>query len=180
MKVLETLSFDDVPKGLELAVLRDAVFGQSDFDYCQYQELVTLLGGDEWSPAVTEPPKYPGDNLGYYGLKYWMDHATFSVIDDEWKLPTFSGVYVVTCIYPGPNFLEEDKAGCLHTLYVGCAENIAKRVSHPDHWYQRAQRRFAKKFHVGLYVLPTTDYRLYERSLIRTLRPFFNIHHRNG
>lgn len=163
----------------QIMSLRDDARGNKRFDYCTFQSEVNDLGGDEFSPAFLEYPDAPGDNLTYYGFKHWMKHATYSYIDDDFKLPTFSGVYAVTCIYPGPPF-SRPMLGWLHVLYVGSAKNIAERVSHADHWYQRALRHFKKKrpFSVGLYVLPTTDYKIYEKSLIRSLRPLFNIHHR--
>lgn len=182
MKTFDDFMFAiDLPEDLRMAALLEAAQKAKKFDYCDFIELVNCIGGDDHVPAFNDRPEYPGDNMGWFGFKYWMEHATFSVVEGKWKLPTCSGVYAVTAVYPGENFLDTSRAGALHTLYVGCAENIAKRVSHPDHWYQRARRKFQKtKFHAGLYVLPTTDYKLYERSLIRGLRPMFNIHHRHG
>lgn len=179
MSMLGDLSFKDIPDECRMDVLREAARNSGRFDYCEFREMVNLLGGDYNTPACEMDPEYAGDNMAWLGFKKWHEYATFSVIEDKWKLPTFSGVYAVTCACKGKNFLE--RTGYLHTIYVGSAKNIAQRVSNPGHWYQRAQNRFrGRPIIVGLYVLPTTDYRIYERSLIQVLRPFFNIHHRNG
>ena len=147
-------------------------------DFCEFQELVNLLGGNQYFPAYTERPRSPGDNLTMYGFRYWMEHATFSRFDDEWKLPTFSGVYAVATVYPGP-MVDGLTTGAFHLLYIGSAKNIAARIEGDrDHWYHRACERLTEA--VQLYVLPTRDYRSVEKSLIRYLRPLFNIHHRNG
>ena len=148
------------------------------FDYCEYQETVNHLGGDQFSPAYNDPPDVAGDNLKMYGFKFWMDYATFSPIKDEWEMPTFSGVYAVTAIQQG-RYWGSPPVGALHILYIGSAKNIAARVETPGHWYQRVLERNELGGVAPLYVLPTTHYQLYERSLIRSLRPWFNIHH-NG
>lgn len=149
--------------------------------YVEFAEVVHLTGGDNLTPAVRWCPKSPGDNMGILGFRRWREFATYSVLDDEFKLPTFSGVYAVTTVYHGK--MTDNGAltqGFLHLLYIGSARSIADRMKDKNHWYNRALRREPPDCHTELWVIPTTDYRRIERDLIRSLRPLFNIQHRNG
>lgn len=181
MRTFEDVYMDpDMSDTDRLEALRRMAQTDPDFDYCVFQDMVNAVGGDQYSPAFQEDLQVPSERLKPYGFKYWMSHATFSIVTDEWQYPTFSGVYAVVAIHPG-SMVTGMTVGAQHVLYIGCAKNIAARIGHRDHWYQRAMVLEERcDCVVQLFVLPTTDYRLYERSLIRTLRPLFNVHHRNG
>lgn len=159
---------------------RKAFREDPNYNWADFQEIVTLTGGDKFSPAVKRYPWSPGDNMAFYGFRPADDYETFSVLDDEWKLPTFSGVYAVTSVYHGRFNDDGTTVGYMHLLYIGCAQDIAKRMLDRKHWYNRAKEREPRDVHVQLWVIPTTDYRRIERDLIRRMRPLFNIHHRNG
>lgn len=159
---------------------RKAFRSDPNYNFADFQEIVSLTGGDRFSPAQNWHPQSPGDNMAYFGFRPWIECATFSVLSDEWKMPTFAGVYAVTTVYHGAFNDCGTTVGYLHLCYIGSSKCIAERVNNPQHYYRRMVQREPKHVHTELWVMPTTDYRRIERDLIKRLRPLFNIHHRNG
>lgn len=159
---------------------RKAFRSDPSYNFADFQEVVQLVGGDSYSPAIPWHPRSPGDNMAWYGFRISDELEVFSLLDDEWKLPTFSGVYAVTVVYHGRFNDDGTTVGYLHLLYIGSAKSISDRMKDKKHWYNRAKEWEPRDCSVHLWVIPTPDYKRIERDLIRRMRPLFNIHHRNG
>lgn len=154
------------------------------FDFCQFQRFVNNLGGSPEFRAHNVEPEFVDDRLSQYGFQCWSDIVPHL---DNWRsfvrndYPPFPGVYAITTVAHIGRTWDENVLGAQHLLYIGSAKNIDQRLKHPNHWLQRIVDRF-KPDDTLLFVrvLLTKDYLWAEKSLIRTLRPWLNIHHRNG
>ena len=152
-------------------------------DFCWLQRFANNVGGMPTLESFADVrPEFHDDRLSQYGFHYWSDMVAHITDGYHWRWlehPPLPGVYAITvvaCRYDGQRI----PIGAEHILYIGCAKNIASRITSTDHWY----RRILERFHNGdcavvVRVLLTQDYQWVERSLIRTLRPLLNIQH-NG
>ena len=132
------------------------------FDFCQFQRFVNNTFGSNDYPSFPTTPARPGDRLTQYG---------FDLADGP--CPDYAGVYaIVSRAYVfGPHVKAHD-----HLLYIGSAKNIRKRLNGANHPIKKFRR-----MNCLLFVLykQTNDYMGVEKSLIKCLRPWFNIQH-NG
>lgn len=164
----------------DLEAERKAFRNDPNYNWADFQEVVQLCGGDDLSPAVRWIPRSPGDNMGWHGFRRAEEFMVFSVLDDEFKLPSFAGVYAVTAVYHGRLDEHNLTVGFLHLLYIGSSQDIAKRLSNKNHWYNRFKSREPQDVRVELWIIQTPDHRRIERDLIRRMRPLLNIQYRNG
>lgn len=163
-----------------LNIEREAFRKNPSYNWADFQKAVRACGGDALNPSLPWNPRSPGDNMALYGFVPVDDLMVYSVLDDEFKLPSFSGVYAVTAVYHRAISRHETVTGYLHLLYIGSARDIEKRMKDKMHWYNRFKEREEKHTYIHLWVIPTPDYKRIERDLIRRMRPLLNIHHRNG
>lgn len=104
-----------------------------------------------------------------------MDVAV--VKNDEYFIPKSSGVYAISCGMMVPAG-ETWRMASQHIMYIGSAQNIAKRVSHPNHWFNIINERYPiLNVAVWLDVLLTDEFRYIEKCLIKEVRPLLNIQH---
>lgn len=133
-------------------------------DWCAAQRIVNAWGGSSEYPAFDTEPRCIGDRLTQYGF------------DDSMPAPDQPGVYAVVARVIG---LDDDgfySIGAEHILYIGCGKSISRRLSDHNHPYWKASARLRG---VTTRHLVTTEYKVAEKSLIRALRPWWNIQH-NG
>lgn len=145
------------------------------FDFCSFQRLVNNVGGIGPYQSFARTPTHPGDRLRQYGFKFWMDVALLK--NDEYHYPKAAGVYAVSCaslMLRGEQYVPAYQ----HVMYIGSAQNIAKRVSNPSHWYNVINERYQSMgTAVWLDVLLTEEFRYVEKCLIKEIRPLLNIQH---
>lgn len=152
-------------------------------DYCQIQRLINELGGSGNFPSYKDvEPYYPHDRTTQYGFGEWIDMIPhLPKGSDYWeKHPARSGVYAISVVQGTRTDSNDCEFTASHLLYIGSSKNILKRLSGPKHPLRTYLKRFDKEHHfVVVTVLLTKDYLWAEKSLIKTLRPWFNIQH-NG
>lgn len=149
---------------------------KASFDFCELQALINERGGLGQYKAY-EPSIY-GCRLKQYGFVSQHTASYYDPDADEMRLHQRPGVYAVTVVLLSP--ITGVPAGAHHLLYIGSTSNLQKRIANKDHWPQVCSNRFDDPdHHVMVDVLYSDDYRWMERSLIRTLKPWLNIHY-NG
>jgi hypothetical protein len=145
-------------------------------DYCQFQRFVNNVGGGDGFPAFHPPvAEHHGERL----LQYGFTSVQWDPEGEPW--PDLPGVYSISVLqlFTIGNLCHG--AGSEHVLYIGSSGNIRARLRNNHPWYQRIEKRFFD-MDQNLFVRykVTANYQWEERSLIQTIRPLLNIHHRNG
>lgn len=147
---------------------------EAAFDFCKLQRLINSIGGSDEFPAYEVPAiRHHGERIMQYGLTC----KQYCEID---PLPALPGVYSISALQLSFSDGKYHSVGSEHLLYIGSSQCIRTRLYNNHPWYGKVHGRF---FDLDRVVIVryriTPEYKWMERSLIRTLRPLFNIHH-NG
>lgn len=145
-------------------------------DYCRFQHFVNSVGGCDDFPAFNPPDnRQHGERLMQYGFiaKQWDPDG------EPW--PALPGVYAISVLQLCFSDGVWTANGSEHVLYIGSSRNIQARLRNNHPWHEKIQERFFRLDQAVIVRYKVTNSFLWEeRSLIRTIRPLLNIHHRNG